>query len=94
MLGGVNAPLTSAPVTVWIAPGCTRCHWCQHLMPTVFQDSPEGSLVRAEARRDGGTCSNAAARSPIKDGHLDAASASFLTFVADGCPVRVIKVER
>jgi ferredoxin len=94
MIVGVSAPLNPAPITVWIAEGCTRCHWCQHLLPTVFVDTPEGSRVRSEARRDGGTCTNATARSPLKEGYLDADSAAFLTFVADGCPVRVINVER
>ena len=94
MLRDVNAPLTPAPVTVWIAPGCTRCRWCQHLLPTVFEDSPAGSQVRAEARCDSDTCSNEASRSPIKPGHLDASSSTFLDFVADGCPAQVIKVER
>lgn len=80
--------------TVWIEPGCTRCGWCHQLLPTVFEAAPEGSRVTAQARMDRRPGSNSRERAALVPDHLDTATDQFLDFVADGCPARVIQVQR
>jgi ferredoxin len=77
---------------VWIEDGCIRCGWCQHLEPRVFQVTETGSVVIAEARTDRRTDGNQRRRSRLRPDALDAAAVDFLQFIADGCPVQVIKV--
>ena len=91
----MNRQTTQNPTTrVWIEDGCIRCHWCQHLVPEVFLDSPGGCQIRGTARADGITDENRIAKLPLAPGTVDGATDTYLTFVADGCPAQVIKLSR
>jgi ferredoxin len=78
---------------IWIEAGCIQCFWCQNLCPQVFGVSPDGSIVLADARVDGMSDENRVQRSPIKAGLLSEEEATFMPFLAGGCPSQVIKVE-
>jgi ferredoxin len=77
---------------IWIDEGCIQCGWCQNLEPAVFFVSEEGCVIRAEARRDDIQGTNREEQSRLRPGVLDSDGVSFMRFIADGCPVQVIKL--
>ncbi len=95
ILMSTNATIAPPDTTrVWISAGCICCHWCQHLIPEVFQDGAGGCQIRGSAREDGVTDDNLTERSRLRSGAIDAKTEEFLSFVAGGCPSQVIHVER
>ena len=89
-----NATIAPADTArVWISSGCISCHWCQHLVPEVFQDGPGGCQIRGSAREDQCTDDNVQERARLRPGIIDAKTEAFLDFVAGGCPSQVIHVE-
>ncbi len=78
---------------IWIAPGCIECFWCQQLAGDVFTHGDNGTEIRGEARKDGKNGPNRREKSPLVGANLSAAESVFLQFVADGCPVQVIKLD-
>jgi ferredoxin len=78
---------------VWIEDGCIQCFWCQNLNPTVFAVGENGCQIRADARVDGETSDNRAARAELKPGAISAEDEAFLPFLAGGCPSQVIRLE-
>ena len=78
---------------VWIEPGCIACGWCTDLMPTIFVvGAGKACVIAASARKDGSRGANRREKSALKQG-LTGAEADFLSFVADGCPAKVIKLD-
>jgi ferredoxin len=77
--------------TIWIEDGCIQCGWCENLEARVFQVTAHGCEIRADARSDRGGGANRDERSALRPGTLDVAATQFIRFVADGCPVQVIK---
>lgn len=87
--------LLSTPATirrVWIAEGCTNCGWCSGLDGELFAPSVHGACIRGAQRQDGTTDAN---RSQVSDLRTprQGEDAVFLTFVADGCPAQVIRLD-
>jgi ferredoxin len=80
-----------SPATIWIEEGCIQCGWCENLEPVVFQITARGCEIRTSARRDGGSGPNRAERSTLRPDALDGPATTFLRFIADGCPVQVIR---
>jgi ferredoxin len=82
-----------APVArVWIEEGCIQCGWCSDLVPEVFLVTRENRCeIRAEARLDGATDDNRVTRAPLRVTR-NGADATFMEFVAAGCPAAVIKL--
>lgn len=78
---------------VWIAEGCIHCYWCQNLAPQVFLFGEEGTRIAGAARADGVTSDNRCEHSPLRTDVLSEADFAFLPFVADGCPVQVIRLD-
>lgn len=77
---------------IWIEEGCIQCGWCQNLEPAVFFVSGDGCVIRAEARRDLVQGPNRDEQSRLRPGLLDSEGVNFMRFIADGCPVQVIKL--
>jgi ferredoxin len=78
---------------VWIAEGCIHCYWCQNLAPQVFLAGDEGTRIAGEVRVDGVTSDNRREHSGLRADVLSETDFAFLPFVADGCPVQVIRLE-
>jgi ferredoxin len=77
---------------IWIDEGCIQCGWCQNLEPAIFFVSQHGCVIRSDARRDITQSENRDERSLLRPGVLDAEGVVFMRFIADGCPVQVIKL--
>jgi ferredoxin len=78
---------------VWIAEGCIHCYWCQNLAPTVFLAGDQGTRIAGEVRVDGKTSDNRREHSALRADKLSDADFAFMPFIADGCPVQVIRLE-
>ncbi len=81
-----------ADCRIWIDEGCIQCGWCQTLDDRVFAVGPTGTVIRGDVRSDGRTDANRDARATLRQDVLDAAALGYLQFIADGCPVRVIRI--
>lgn len=77
---------------IWIDEGCIQCGWCQNLEPAIFFVDEGGCVILADARRDGIQGHNRDEHSLLPLGRLDAEGVIFMRFIADGCPVQVIKL--
>ncbi|HEX3135097.1 MAG TPA: hypothetical protein VHX44_16145 [Planctomycetota bacterium] len=78
---------------VWIAEGCIHCYWCQNLAPLVFLAGEQSTTIAGGVRVDGQTSDNCREHSALRTDILSEADFTFLPFVADGCPVQVIRLE-
>ncbi|MBA3699272.1 MAG: hypothetical protein H0W78_10490 [Planctomycetes bacterium] len=78
---------------IWIADGCIHCYWCQNLAPLVFLADEQGTCIAAEVRVDGRTSDNRREHSALRTDVVSADDFAFLPFIADGCPVQVIRLE-
>lgn len=78
---------------VWIAEGCIHCYWCQNLAPLVFQAGDQGTVIAGGVRVDGSTTDNRREQAALRTDVLSEGDLSFLPFVADGCPVQVIRLD-
>lgn len=86
--------LLSAPATirrVWIAEGCTNCGWCSGLDEALFVASAKGACIHGTQREDGATDANLSQTSDLRVPRRGE-DATFLTFIADGCPAQVIRL--
>ncbi len=77
---------------IWIEDGCIQCGWCHNLLPQVFLMDASGTRIVGAVRQDGVTSDNRVERSPLRSGRVPAEELTFLPFVADGCPARVINL--
>ena len=78
---------------VWIAEGCIHCYWCQNLSPLVFLTGEQSTTIAGGVRVDGLTSDNRREHSALRIDILSEEDFVFLPFVADGCPVQVIRLE-
>jgi ferredoxin len=77
---------------VWIDSGCIECRWCHDLAPDVFAIGEGTSVIRADARVDRQTDTNASAKVALAV-PFEGQMAEFIDFVVGGCPTSVIKLK-
>jgi ferredoxin len=78
---------------IWIEEGCIQCFWCQNLSPDVFVCGDQGTQIHPDLRVDQRSSTNRVERSPMTASARATLDLSFIQFVADGCPAKVIKLD-
>lgn len=83
-----------APVArIWIEAGCIQCGWCSDLVPDVFLVTGDALCeIRGQARVDHLTDDNRTSRILLVK-PFEGAEATFIEFVAAGCPAAVIRID-